>query len=175
MHVELNFPELSAGNWAIETFWQDEVKYQRLTKNGIVMMINTPDIVKDFEAFLTVAEGTILINGLGMGMCNVHLLRKPTVTEITVVEYDKELVDFISPLFAQEERCTIIHADALTFEPPTGKYYDYVWHDIWTLQSTKNVQQIDFLKEKYAAVAGWQGAWREAAVRAQLERSKSSN
>ena len=134
-----------------------------------------PDIVKDFEAFLSIAEGSILINGLGMGMCNVHLLQKPTVTDITVVEYDKELVDFIRPLFADEARCTIIHGDALTFEPPQGKRYDYVWHDIWTLQSTKNVAQIDFLREKYADIAGWQGAWREAAVREQKANSPLYN
>lgn len=170
MHIELNFPELQSADWKIETFHQNGFKYQRLIdKKGIIKMLNTPDIVKDFETFLNIAEGSILINGLGMGMCNVHLLKKESVRDLTVIEFDKSLVDFISPFFADEPRCTIIHGDALSWEPPKGKRYDYVWHDIWTNPSARNVAQIDFLKEKYTNIAGWQGAWREAVVRQKLK------
>lgn len=170
MYIPLNFPEIESGDWSIQSFTDNGISYQKLVRNGVIRMVNTPDIVKDFEAFLKIAEGTILINGLGMGMCNVHLLAKDTVTDLTVIEYDKSLVDFISPLFADDPRCTIIHADAFTFEPPEGKFFDYVWHDVWTMQSYTNVAQIQTLKEKYKNIAGWQGAWRETLVQQQLEK-----
>ena len=157
MRIELNFPDRKEG-----------VRYQKLTKNGMKMMMNTPLVLEDFEAFLQIAEGSVLINGLGMGMCNVYLLQKETLKDLTVIEDDKSLVDFISPLFANEDRCTIIHGDAYQWEPPAGKYYDYVWHDVWTYQSTENVKQIDQLFAKYKDIAGWQGAWREAKCRKQL-------
>lgn len=167
MHIELNFEERSLGGWSIETFYENDIKYQRLIHKGIIKMINTPNIVVDFEHFLTIADGSILINGLGFGMCLVHLLKKDTVTDITVVEFDKELVEFIRPFFAHEDRCTIIHADALIYEPPIGKRYNYVWHDIWTIQAVKNVKEIDFLMNKYKDIADWQGAWREKLCREQ--------
>ncbi len=167
MHIELNFKERKEGDWSIESFYENDIKYQKLIHKGIIKMINTPNIVADFEAFLKIAEGSILINGLGMGMCNVHLLKKESVTDLTVIEYDKDLVDFIRPLFNDEPRCTIIHGDALTYESPEGKHYNYVWHDIWTLQCATNVKNIDFLKNKYKEKASWQGAWREEICRQQ--------
>lgn len=167
MYIELNFEERKSGDWSIETFYQDGIKYQKLVHKGVIMMINTPEIVKDFEAFLKIGDGSILINGLGMGMCNVHFLKKETVTDLTVIEYNKELVDFIRPYFADEPRCTIIHADALTYEPPAGKRYDFVWHDIWTTQSASNVKNMDILFDKYKDITGWQSAWREAICREQ--------
>ena len=160
LHIELNFPESQYGDWSIESYYENGIKYQRLIKNGTIKMFNEPEIVNDFEEFLTRAEGSVLINGLGMGMCNVHLLQKETLKDLTVIEYDKSLLDFISPFFAHEDRCTIIHADAYKWEPPAGKYYDYVWHDVWTIQSPRNLPQMDVLFEKYKNIAGWQNAWR---------------
>jgi hypothetical protein len=161
MHIELNFPERQQGDLAIETYHENGIRYQKLTRKGVNMMMNTPEIVDDFEAFLTIAEGSVLINGLGMGMCNVHLLQKETLKDLTVIEYDKSLVDFIAPLFEQEERCTIIHADAYKWEPPAGKYYDYVWHDVWTYQRISNLDDMETLFSKYKDIAGWQSAWRQ--------------
>ena len=132
-------------------------------------MINTPDIVEDFEEFLTIAEGHVLINGLGMGMCNVHLLDKKSLKSLTVIEYNEDLVNFIKPFFQHEDRCQIIHADAFEYEPPKGAKYDYVWHDVWTHQSATNVAQIEKLRNKYNEIASWQGAWREDKCRAQLQ------
>ena len=162
MRIELNFEDRKEGDWSIETYYKNDIKYQRLIHKGIVKMFNEPVVVEDFEEFLTLAEGSVLINGLGIGMCNVVLLKKETLTDLTVIEYDKDLVDFISLLFKDEPRCTIIHADAYKFEPPKGKFYDYVWHDVWTVQSPLNLPQMDILFEKYKDIAGWQGAWRHA-------------
>ena len=170
LHVPLNFPEITHGDWSIESFFQDGIHYQRLMHKGIVKMINTPEIVEDFEEFLLLAQGHVLINGLGMGMCNVDLLEKTTLKSLTVIEYDEELVFFIKPFFQHDNRCQIIHADAYLFEPPAGKIYDYVWHDVWTHQSVHNLKEIRQLKDKYKDISTWQGAWREAKCKEQLER-----
>lgn len=170
MYIELNFPETTYKSWSIENFQDSGIQYQRLKENGVIKMINTPEIVKDFVDFLKLAEGDVLINGLGMGMCNVHLLQKPKLKSLTVIEFDKDLVDFISPFFEEDDRCEIINEDAFTYTPPVGKKYDFVWHDIWTLQSASNYDDFLKLKAKYAHIANWQGAWREEEVKEQAKK-----
>lgn len=161
MHVQLDFPEISNETFSIECFVENGKQYHMLKKNGLIIMKNTPDIVIDFIPFLSLAEGHVLINGLGMGMCNEYLLTKPTLRSLTVIEYDKELIDFLLPILSTDSRCEVIHADALEYIPEKTKNYDYVWHDIWTTQSRNNVLEINKLKEKYSYIAKWQGAWRE--------------
>ena len=173
MYIELNLPEQKLNDWAIESFQQDGRKYQKLTKGGITWMVNTPDIVKDFVDFLTRAEGSILINGLGIGMCCHHLLAKDTVTDLTVIEYEKDIVELIAPHFEVDPRCTIIHGDAYTYEPPSGKIYDYVWHDVWTYVSTRNLEEYERLYNKYRNIAKWQDGWNLQAVRALIEETNN--
>lgn len=169
MHVPMNYPETSYRNWKIKNVLRNGMKFQVLMEDDIVKMSNMPEIVEDFKEFLSVAKGHILINGLGMGMCNVYLLKKDNVDSLTVIEYNKELIHLIAPFFEDNPKCTIIHADALEYIPPEGKLYDYVWHDIWTLQSASNVKDIESLKDKYNSIAHWQGAWREEACTRQLQ------
>ncbi|WP_235297966.1 spermine/spermidine synthase domain-containing protein [Portibacter marinus] len=170
MHVHMSLPEVSEGVWSIEGFCREGIYYQRLIQNGIIKMLNTPEIVEDFEDFLLKAEGHILINGLGMGMCLCYLLKKRTVKSITIVELDKSLIDFISPFYRDDERCSFIHSDAYEYEPPDGQTYDFVWHDVWTYQSVHNISEIEYLKSKYATLTKWQGAWRESKCRAQRKK-----
>lgn len=170
LHIPLAFPSSRYGDYSIESFFRDGIHYQKLVQNGIIKMVNTPEIVVDFEDFLGKAEGDVLINGLGMGMCNVHLLKKEKLKSLTVVELDKDLVDFIAPFFTSDKRCTIINADAYAYEPPGNMFYDFVWHDVWTHQSVRNLKDIEILKKKYSNKARWQGAWREDKCKAQAKR-----
>ena len=162
MHIELNLPEQQVGQWSIETFWQDGKKYHRLWKGDFLVMLNTPEIVDYYQEFFSLAKGTILINGLGLGMCCEYLLKKRGVEELIVVENEKGMVDLIGPYFSEDPRCTIVHADAFTYRPPAGKTFDFVWHDIWYQHFSKNLEDMDRLFEKYADIAKWQGAWARA-------------
>ena len=123
------------------------------------MMANTPEIVEKYIAFLTIAEGNVLINGLGMGMCSQYLLNKKKVSSLTVVEFNKTVIDLVAPNFINYPNHTIIHANAFEFEPLKDIIYDLVWHDIWTLYSAKNLKEMDILFEKYQKIALWQDAW----------------
>ena len=159
MYIELSLPEGTSGDWEIRTFYEGDTKYQALFKSGILMMANTFDIVEEYVDFLSRAEGTILINGLGIGMCCQYLLKKPSVTALTVVEFEPDAIKLVAPYFKSDLRFETIQADALTFQPPQGVRYDYVWHDIWTQYRSANLESMDSLFEKYRNIAGWQGAW----------------
>lgn len=162
LHIELPFTETQYQNWRIDAFRQNGKSYHRLWQGDRIMMLNTPEIVAGFEDFLERAHGHILINGLGIGMCVVHLLAKATVKSLTVIEVEKGLVTLMRPMLGKDPRLTIIHADAFVYTPPADMRYDYVWHDVWTTYSARNVSQMEQLFEKYRDLASWQDAWGRA-------------
>ena len=103
MKIDINVPDGVSGNWSIETFEvkKDELSqkismfktgrgvpegtYKRLMRNGTCVMSNTPDEIMDFMAFVWKAKGSILINGLGLGVLLKALLGEPGVTDITLL------------------------------------------------------------------------------------------
>jgi hypothetical protein len=63
--------------------------------------------------------------------------------------------------------CADIHAprsrrsDAFTYQPPPGRRYAMVWHDIWHRISPANLDSMAALMRKYEPIADWQGCWAE--------------
>ncbi|MFK7950783.1 MAG: hypothetical protein AB8G11_24570 [Saprospiraceae bacterium] len=158
MRIDLDFKDCELNGYSIESFEIDGKKYQKLLKGDFLIMDNTPQLVETYKTFLLKAEGSVLINGLGMGLCCKYLLSKSSITDITVVELDKGTIDIVQPNFS-DERLTIIHDSAFDYQPPEEKVYDYVWHDIWFYYTSKNLKDMNILFEKYNKIAKWQGAW----------------
>lgn len=177
MKLDMSFlPDGVSGAWSISTFevLEDDFSqkismlkcgrgvpagtYKRLMRNGVVVMSNTPDELRDSMYFTNNASGSILINGLGMGCVIKILLEKPEVTKITVIEKSEDVIKLVSPYF-KDERLTIIHADALEYIPPKGEKYDFVWHDIWDYICADNLKEMSKLHRKYGRRTKWQGSW----------------
>lgn len=175
MHIPLDLVEKATDDWKIESFQVEGVKYQQLTCKGIIMMANTPPIVAQYVHFLEIAAGNILINGLGMGMCSQYLLNKADVSSLTVVEF-RTVIELVSSNFAHYPNHRVVHANAFEFDPPKDIIYDFVWHDIWTLYSSRNLQEMDILFDKYSKIALWQGAWaREDCIKMQIKEKTYRN
>lgn len=185
MDIEVSVPDGARGPWKVETFTiskHDEAMarvraiqhpleavragtYKRLTRNGNVIMSNTQMEVQTHRYFIAVAKGSVLINGLGLGMALTAILRKPEVSAVTVIEKDADVIALVGPHFA-DGRLTIINADALTWQPPKGARYEAVWHDIWDEISADNLPDMTRLCRRYGRRAIWQGCW----AREQIER-----
>lgn len=132
--------------------------YERLLRNGQVIMSNTPDELRDLWRFRGRATGRVLINGLGLGIAASLALAKPEVTAVLVIEIDGELIDLVSPRLT-DDRVTILQYDALTWRPPVGALWDVVWHDIWDDICADNLADMKRLHRKYGRRCGWQGSW----------------
>ena len=146
MNIEVDVPNGISGNYRIETFEVKEKElsqmislmkygrrvpagtYKRLMRNGTVIMSNTPDEIRDFREFVYKAEGSILINGLGLGVMLKALLNKSKITDITVIEKSQDVINLVAPTFLNDKRVTIINEDAFEYKPPKDKKYDYIWH-----------------------------------------------
>lgn len=139
--------------------------YKKIIIHGRLTMSDTPKERHDHSDFIYSARGDVLINGLGMGCCLKSVLNKDNVTSVTVIEKNSDVIELVGPHFPE---ANIIHADAFEFQPPKGKRYGAVWHDIWADICTDNLSDMHKLHRKYGRYCDWQGSW----SRPEIERAK---
>ena len=135
--------------------------YKRITRNNMTVMSNTPAEIDDHMDFIEKAkEGEkILINGLGLGVALTEITKSEKITSITVIEKSKDVIKLVAPSFSDDERISIIHADAFTWKPPKNIRYSAVWHDIWDSICGDNLPEMTKLHRKYGKRTDWQGSW----------------
>lgn len=175
---KVTVPEGQSGDWRVERFTvtQKDVErqamraafghcrfvpqgtYTRLMRGNQVVMSDTPDEMRDHWCAVHHARGSVLINGLGLGMVAQAILAKPEVTEVTVVETSEDVIQLVAPHY-KDPRLTVVHADAFTFQPPKGKRYGAVWHDIWDEITPENLPEMARLHRRYGRRTDWQGSW----------------
>lgn len=172
-------PEGERGPWKVERFTISEEKaslanismmfkpggrrcragtYTKLTRDGEIIMSDTPDEKRDHYWFVNRARGHVLINGLGLGMVLGAVLLKSEVERATVVEASEDVIALVGPHYACD-RVEIVHGDALTWKPPAGVRYGAVWHDIWDDICADNLPEMKRLHRRYGRRADWQGSW----------------
>ena len=133
--------------------------YKRLSRGNTVVMSNTPAEMEDLRIPIIKARGSVLINGLGLGVFLNEILCLERVVEVTVIEKSSDVIKLVSPFFT-DDRVTIINDDAFTWKPPAGKRYNTVWHDIWDdIDAEKNLPEMTKLHRKYGKRCDWQGSW----------------
>ncbi|MCP4649569.1 MAG: hypothetical protein GY853_05760 [PVC group bacterium] len=177
MSIVKDIPCAKSGNWKVEEFEVPENsienirammkpgcravkpgKYKRLTRNGCVIMSNTPAEMADFNRFIWKATGNVLINGLGLGCVIESVLKIKPITNVTVIEISQDVINLVAPYFT-DPRVKIVHADAFKWEPPRGVRYNAVWHDIWDDICGGNLPEMTKLHRKYGRRTDWQDSW----------------
>ena len=108
------------------------------------------------------AHGRVLVTGLGLGCVVRGLLENPRVKNIDVIEIDAKIIETIGPEFANDQRVTIIHANALTY-PIGPKRWNCAWHDLWC-DSTTGAPHLQVMHAQVLArfrhACDAQGAWK---------------
>lgn len=133
--------------------------YTRLMRGGVVVMSDTHAELSDHYDFVREAQGHVLINGLGLGLCLQMILAKDDVERVTVVERSRDVIRLTWPTFMEEPRAGIYHASAFDWQPPRGERYGAVWHDIWDNICADNLPEMKALHRKYGRRTDWQGSW----------------
>lgn len=170
---KVDLPEMENGIWKITKFtvnsmdWHSALcgrsvpigeTFTKLTRNGTLVMSDTPAEMNDHCYAVIHATGSCLINGLGIGMVLKNILLKDDVTDVTVVEISQDLIDMVSPYYT-DPRITFVCCDAHDYKPPKGKRYQMVWHDIWDNICADNLPSMHRLHRKYGRRSDWQGSW----------------
>lgn len=179
---KVDIPECESQDWIIERFEVPEIdreiitlamqgkqippgNYTRLLRKPSSLVWNKP-IMADTPAealallpFVQMAEGRVLINGLGLGVALKAALAKPEVEHIDVVEISQDLIDLVGPHYACD-RLTIWCADAHGITWVKGTTWDVAWHDIWDDISLGNLTGMIRLHRKYRKpTTKWQRSW----------------
>lgn len=188
--VPVDIPDGVSGDWEIKTFTVSKEQedfgklraaisfssrgryvpagtYKGLYRHGsfgtTVVMSNTPNEISDHAVFIYRACGSVLINGLGLGVSLRAILDKPEevglVDHVTVVEISQDVIDLVYPYFKDRYagRVEVVRADALQYVAKGS--YDCVWHDIWDHISHDNLPSMKRLHRKYGRKCDWQGSW----------------
>lgn len=181
MEIEVDVPNGKSGDWEVLEFHVTESEaqifnmqqlfsgfsrpiypgsYKKLIRGKLCIMSNTPAEVKDHVEFIYQARKSehILINGLGLGVALKAILESEQILSVTVIERSSDVIKLVASSF-DDDRVTIIEADAFEWKPPKGKRYGAVWHDIWDDISTDNIDEMSKLHRKYGRRADWQGSW----------------
>ena len=168
-------PEGRSGDWAVERFemtadqammsrirdgyrYCPQGTYTRLVRRGRCIMSDTPAELGDLGRFRRGVYGSVLINGLGLGIAAKMALEKEIVIDVTVIEASPDVIALVGPHLACS-RLTIIHADAYEWKPPKGRRWNTVWHDIWDDICADNLEGMKRLHRKYGRRADWQESW----------------
>lgn len=112
---------------------------------------------------VSLARGTCLIAGLGIGMILVPMLKSTRVTSVTVVEKESDVIAAVGSHF-QNDKLNIVNADIFEWKPKRGTKYDWIYFDIWADISTDNLAEIAKLHQRFKsfkAAGGWMGSWNQ--------------
>lgn len=121
-----------------------------LARDAITWMSLTPMEVESQAAFRDIAQGHVVVCGLGMGLMAYGVGMKPEVTRVTVVERDPEVVAMFHEFsgfadWACRDKVEIITADAR--ETNLGAV-DFLYADIWPFY------RMDVMVPDMRAIAG---------------------
>lgn len=189
---QVSVPDGKKGKWRVETFTiapeEDNIglfisnfrairdghaftvvrpgTFKRLVydKKTTVMSNTQMEVLTARECYEN-ASGSVLVNGLGLGMVLEGLLHKPDVTRIRVVEIDKDVIALVGKHF-KDKRLEIVQGDAFAYTPSKGEVYDYIWHDIWNDLDDRNFPEMAELTRKWRGRARLgQGVWSRKELR----------
>lgn len=135
--------------------------YTRLMIGRTLWMSDTQDEFAACQPLFQNASGHVLVNGLGLGCVVAYLHRNCRVTDITVIEINKDVIDAVAPHFPDVR---VIHGDARTIKHNRGQRWDTVWHDIWPDISVDNIPEMTILHRKYGQRCRWQDSWQRQKV-----------
>lgn len=179
----MEIPDGKSGPWEVSTFevtkedimienlramfkpgcrTMSPAKYKRISRNGQVIMSNTPAELRDHRIFVAWSKGAVLINGLGLGCVLSEVLNKQEVTSVDVVELEPDVIDLVGPYFLKDSRLRIYKANAYDFQPIKGTHYNAVWHDIWDNICADNLEGMAKLHRKYGKRTDYQDSWCKA-------------
>jgi hypothetical protein len=186
LNVPIDIPEGESGEWRVQRFVVNEAEadlhnmhcmlgfnlcgrgrlinpgtYTKLMRGGTLVMSDTPAERRDHFDCWRDAKGSVLINGLGLGVIAKALLLKPEVDFVTVVEISEDVVNLVGSHLMEQfpDKLAIIIADALEYKPPKGARYNYVWHDIWDNICADNLPTMRKLHRKWGRRTDAQGSW----------------
>lgn len=126
-----------------------------LFKKGEIVMCSTELELLTNKPFIDNVTGDVLIVGLGLGMVVFPLLTEDSITSITIIEKELDLIDFVGLKISEMDinnKVTILVGDAYNHYDrlDTNKKYDTIFLDFWNQIDMSNVDEVTSMKQYYS-------------------------
>ena len=106
-----------------------------------------------YQNFIDNATGDVLIFGLGLGMIIFPLLTDESITSITVVEIEIDIINAVSPIIKKYDihnKLQILEGDVNTYHQQIlAEKYDYIYFDSWSTLDAPIVEEAAVLTTLY--------------------------
>lgn len=116
-------------------FFRKPFKFYELTKNDETWMSTTPFEINSMKQDVKDMKGKIAVCGLGLGYIAYLLSLKNDVTEIDIIDNDKELISFIKgSIFNQinkNKKINIINTNCFSYLEANANKYDFIYLDTY--------------------------------------------
>ena len=161
-------------------------EYTRLGVKGKLVMSNTRLEQSTNYQFVRKSNGRVLMGGLGFGMVLFPVAINPNVTEVTVVEMEKDVIDLVwKPITKylgrrHAKKLKVIHEDVFKFKVPTTEKYDTIYFDIWPDRNEDNLKEMSRLHNYWKFRLNrenpdrWMGSWYQKELQAYAAESRRS-
>jgi len=129
-----------------------------LARGSVPWMSLTPMEIYSLRPALGVAEGHVLVAGLGMGWLTRRLLENSDVTKVTQLELDSDIINFFGKPIKDnsDKKLQLIEADVYQFLKETPQKFDSIIFDIWgKFGEASDDEQFQDIKETDNTVWGW--------------------
>lgn len=118
-------------------FFTERFEFPAVFENGREWMTVTPNEIETMREPIALAHGRVITLGLGLGYFTHQVSEKESVSSVTVVERDENVIalfkELILPQFEHKGKIEIICADALGYlennDPEDN--FDFMFADLW--------------------------------------------
>ena len=126
-----------------------------LFKKGEIVMCSTEMELLTNKPFIDNVIGDVLIVGLGLGMVVFPLLNDNSITSITIIEKELDIIDFVGLKISEMDinnKVTILMGDAYNHYErlDINKKYDTIFLDFWNQIDMSNVDEVTSMKQYYS-------------------------
>jgi hypothetical protein len=152
--------EKSITSKTIKDFYNVTNEYENfsdvyLFKKGEIVMCSTEMELLTNKPFIDNVIGDVLIVGLGLGMVVFPLLNEDSITSITIIEKELDLINFVGFKISEMDtnnKVTILMGDAYNHYErlAPNKKYDTIFLDFWNQIDMSNVDEVTSMKQYYS-------------------------
>ena len=116
-------------------YFDTKYSFQSITHDKITWMSIIPNEIETMKEDISKVSGKVLVYGLGLGYFAYMISLKDDVSNITIVEKDKNIIklfkEIILPQFKNSNKIKIVEDDAFHFEKTNKETYDFAYVDLW--------------------------------------------
>jgi hypothetical protein len=144
------------GDFINQFDFQYNLKEKTLGNERYIMDTGPFEMVTN-KYFIDNAFGDVLIFGLGVGFIVFPLLNDETVTSITIVDNNQDIIDYIGGVVTQQDinnKVNIVLGDVLDYHNhiQEGTSFDFIYFDYWdklTIDAYNEMNSVKLLYTNY--------------------------